>query len=87
MFFKKNKYNEDEDEEFEKYENKELDGYINRIILPNGKIYGLKCAIVEVYPITCPKCGSSFELKYGSGQCPACETYYTTQFKLIEEKM
>ena len=64
-----------------------LDGYINRIMLPSGKVYGLKCAIVEVYPITCPKCGSSFELKYGSGQCPACETYYTTQFKLIEEKI
>ena len=64
---------------------KELAGYVSRITV-NGKTYGLKCAIVEVYPITCPKCGSSFELKYGSGQCPACETYYTTQFKLIESQ-
>lgn len=37
-----------------------LDGYINKIVLPNGKVYGIKAYIVEVYPIKCPKCGSSF---------------------------
>lgn len=63
-----------------------LDGYVSKIMLPNGKVYGLRCEIVEVYPITCPKCGCSFELKYGSGKCPACETYYTTQFKLTESQ-
>lgn len=62
------------------------DGYISSITLPNGKKYLLKCQIVEVYPITCPKCGASFELKYGSGQCPYCKTYYTTEFKLQEVK-
>ena len=67
-----------------KNKNKELDGYINRITF-NGKTYGLRCEIVEIYPITCPKCGCSFELKYGSGRCPACDTYYTTQFKIIEQ--
>lgn len=61
-----------------------IDGYINKIAV-NGKIYALKCEVVEVYPITCPKCGGSFELKYGSGQCPFCNTYYTTEFKLIEK--
>lgn len=65
---------------------KQIDGYISRIQLPNGKIYQLRCEIVEVYPITCPKCGGSFELKYGSGQCPYCNTYYTTQFKLEEQE-
>ncbi len=61
------------------------DGYISRVVLPNGKIYKLRCEVVEVYPIICPKCGSSFELRYGYGQCPYCKTNYSTQFKLIEE--
>ena len=61
-----------------------IDGYISKICI-RDKIYGLKCAIVEVYPIICPKCGSSFELRYGYGQCPYCKTNYSTQFKLIEE--
>lgn len=63
-----------------------LDGYINEIKLPNGKVYGLQCRVVEVYPIVCPKCGGSFELKYGSGKCPYCDTYFTTEFKLQEVK-
>ena len=62
---------------------KKVDAYISRIYL-NGKTYGLRCEIVEVYPIICPRCGSSFELKYGNGKCPACETCFTTQFKLVE---
>lgn len=61
-----------------------IDGYISKICI-QGKTYGLKCAIVEVYPIICPKCGSSFELRYGYDQCPYCKTNYSTQFKLIEE--
>lgn len=65
--------------------NKQINEYINRIQFPNdGKVYGLRCEIVEGCPITCLKCGSRFELKYGSGQCPYCNTYYTTQFKLQE---
>lgn len=64
--------------------NNEFDGYISVIELPDGKRYKLRCEVVEVYPITCPKCGGSFELKYGNGQCPYCKTYFTTQFKLIE---
>ena len=62
-----------------------IDGYINRIMLPDGKVYALRCDVVEIYPITCPKCGASFELKYGNGQCPYCRTYYTTEFKLVEK--
>ena len=66
--------------------NTKLDGYIDTIQLPNGKVYGLQCRIVEVYPV-CPKCGGSFELKYGSGKCPyCCDTYFTTEFKLQEVK-
>lgn len=64
---------------------KEYDGYISYISV-NNKKYLLKCQIVEVYPIICPKCGASFELKYGSGQCSYCKTYYTTEFKLQEVK-
>lgn len=47
--------------------NNDYDGYISAIRLPDGKTYKLRCEVVEVYPITCPKCGASFELHYGSG--------------------
>lgn len=59
------------------------DDYISSINI-NGHNYKLRCEVVEVYPITCPKCGGSFELQYGSGQCDHCGTYFTTQFKLQE---
>ena len=45
-----------------------IDGYISKIIV-NGKTYGLKCEIVEARPIVCKKCGASFQLRYGEGQC------------------
>lgn len=65
--------------------NKEdYDGYVSKIRI-QGKTYKFRCEIVEIYPITCPKCGGSFELKYGSGKCPYCDTYYSTQFKLVEK--
>ncbi len=31
---------------------KEFEGYINRIELPNGKVYKFQCEVVEIYPIT-----------------------------------
>ena len=43
----------------------EVDGFINRITLPNGKTYALQCKLIEAHPITCPKCGASFELAFG----------------------
>ena len=61
----------------------QIDGYISKLSF-DGKTYQLRCEVVEVYPITCPKCGASFELKYGSGRCTHCGTYYTTEFKLKE---
>lgn len=61
----------------------DIDGYISYIEL-YGKRYALRCQVIEVHPIICPKCGASFKLKYGSGQCQHCGTYYTTDFKLIE---
>lgn len=62
------------------------DGFISSVQL-NGKLYGLKLAVVEAYPIRCKNCGSSFELKYGSGKCDCCGTYYTTEFKLVEQSI
>lgn len=62
----------------------EFAGYISQINL-YGKIYKLKCEVVEAHPIVCKKCGASFQLKYGEGQCTHCGTYYTTHF-YIEEK-
>ena len=61
-----------------------VDGYISKIRLPDGKIYKLRCEVVEVYPMTCNKCGGQLELKYGTGTCPFCGTMYTTQFKVSE---
>lgn len=62
----------------------EIDGYISKIHI-NGKTYALKCEVVEARPITCSKCGASFQLRYGEGQCTHCGTYYTTHF-YVEEK-
>jgi hypothetical protein len=52
--------------------------------LPNGKTYKLRCEVIEVYPMICPRCGGHVELKYGSGACQSCGTSFTTQFKLVE---
>ena len=59
--------------------------YIDSITIL-GKTYYLRASIVEVYPTICPKCGASFELKYGSGRCDHCGTYFSTEFKLVESK-
>ena len=64
---------------------KEFEGYISEVKLPNGKRYKLQCEVVEVYPMTCPKCGGHVELKYGSGECRSCGTAFTTQFKIVEK--
>lgn len=61
------------------------DKYIDSIVV-NGTLYKLKLAVVEAYPINCKNCGASFELKYGSGRCERCGTFYTTEFKLVEVK-
>lgn len=63
-----------------------LDGFISSIKFPNGKTYGLKCQVVTAYPITCPKCGGTFELAFGKGRCDFCGTYFTTEFKIEEMK-
>ena len=63
---------------------KEFEGYISSVTLPNGKKYKLQCEVVEVYPMTCPKCGGHVELRYGDGECQSCGTAFTTQFKLME---
>lgn len=65
--------------------NEEVAGYIHSIKI-KGKLYKLQCEVVEVYPITCPKCGASVELTYGQGQCLYCGTHYTTKFCLQEVK-
>ena len=63
---------------------KEFEDYISEVWL-NGKRYKLKCEVVEVYPMICPKCGGHVELKYGNGECRSCGTAFTTQFKIVEE--
>lgn len=60
-----------------------IDGYIDTIML-YGKKYKLRCEVVEIYPITCPKCGGTFELSFGHGKCDFCGTYFTTEFKVTE---
>ena len=61
----------------------QIDGYINRISF-GGKTYALQCSVVEAHPIICKRCGASFQLHYGEGQCQHCGTYYTTKFELVE---
>ena len=61
----------------------EVDGFINKITIGN-KIYALQCKLIEAYPITCPKCGGTFELSFGHGRCDFCGTYFTTEFKITE---
>ena len=61
-----------------------VDGFISTILL-NGKKYALKCNVIEAHPITCPKCGGTFELAFGKGRCSFCGTYFTTEFKITEE--
>ena len=62
----------------------QVDGFINKIQMPNGKTYALQCKLIEAYPITCPKCGGTFELSFGHGKCDFCGTYFTTEFKVTE---
>ena len=62
-----------------------IDGYISRIVL-GGKTYALRCEVVEAHPIVCKRCGASFQLKYGEGQCSHCGTYYTTHFEIVEQE-
>ena len=62
-----------------------FDGYIHTVCTPDGKRYKLQCEVVEVYPMTCPKCGGRVELKYGNGSCQSCGTSFTTQFKIVEQ--
>lgn len=64
-------------------EEPEFAGYISKIRIGNS-LYKLKCEVVEAHPITCKKCGASFELRYGEGRCEHCGTYYTTKFELVE---
>lgn len=62
----------------------ECAGYISKIRL-GGRIYKLRCEVVEVYPMICPKCGGQLELKYGHGKCEYCGTAFSTQFNVVEE--
>lgn len=64
----------------------EFEGYINQISVC-GKIYKLRCEVVEVYAMNCPRCGGELKLEYGSGKCQYCDTTFTTQFKLVEEEI
>ena len=61
-----------------------VDGFINRITLPNGKQYGLQASIIAVKPMQCHKCGGRVVLKYGEGKCEYCGMEYTTKFELVE---
>lgn len=62
-----------------------FDGYISKVQMPNGKVYKLRCEVVEVYPMQCPRCGGKVELRYGNGECQSCGVSFTTQFKIVEE--
>ena len=63
---------------------KPFDGYLDTVCTADGKRYKLRCEVVEVYPMICPRCGGHVELHYGTGACKSCGTNFTTQFKIVE---
>jgi len=65
-------------------EREHVKGFISKIKLPNGDTYALRCSIIAVKPIVCPKCGGRVELKYGEGECEFCKTRFTSKFELVE---
>lgn len=64
----------------------DFDGYITAIKV-GGKTYKLRCEIVEIHELTCPKCGGEIELKFGTGKCKYCDTLFSTKIKLVEENL
>lgn len=62
-----------------------IDGYFSKIKLADGKVYGIKAYVTEIHKINCNNCGAPFELKFGQGTCPYCDTRYSTEFKLIQD--
>jgi len=74
------------EEEKKRAEELGVDGFIKRITMPNGKIYALQTEVITAKQLVCPRCGSSFQLKYGEGRCEYCGTYFTTKFNLEEVK-
>lgn len=72
------------DKDGHKINEPEFDGFISAICVA-GKTYKLRCEVVEVYPMICPRCGGAVELHYGNGNCQSCGTGFTTQFKIVEE--
>ena len=60
-----------------------VDGYISKIQV-NGKTFGIKAYIEEVYPTICKNCGAPVEIKYGEGACQYCGTKYTAYIALKE---
>lgn len=65
-------------------EEKYVDGFINSIVMRDGKVYGLQASIVAVKPMQCPKCGGTVTLHYGEGKCDFCGMGYTTKFEIVE---
>lgn len=61
-----------------------VDGFVHKIQMPNGKIYGLQACIVEVKEIKCKNCGHPLKLRYGEGTCEMCGSHYSTHFELIQ---
>lgn len=72
------------EEQYTLEDGSKVDGFISKIEFPNGKVFALKCNVVTAHPITCPKCGGTFELAFGKGRCDFCGTYFTTEFKITE---
>lgn len=59
--------------------------YITSIQLPGmDEPYFLKPHVTAVYPVTCPKCGASFELVGEKGKCDYCGTFFSATMTLKE---
>lgn len=62
---------------------RQVDGIINTIKLPNGKIYALQACLTAIKPITCPQCGGRVEISFGEGQCEYCDTRFTSRLERV----
>lgn len=58
--------------------------YISKVCI-DGRMYKLRCEIVEVHPLTCTKCGSTLELHNGHGKCEYCGTNYSAVMSIVED--
>jgi len=60
------------------------EGWISKVRILD-KTYALKCEVIALHPISCPKCGGSVNLTHGEGRCDYCGTLFTTKLMMVDK--